>query len=183
MKKKNEDNPIIQEDNGEALSAEALEFINRLLERLHLLDNERNEKLKNESKIEFVYVASGGQHVETQYISLTPRSAEGRLQGKNPSIPEQSSPTRSLSKGEGRKERKPNWREYTATVEDIQNFLMDRILLRHNVITGRVEYRIPDGAPLSSPEWDTIDSDRTIEAPSGAVRGGFIAAHLRPRRE
>ena len=43
-------------------------------------------------------------------------------------------------------ERKPNWKEYMATVEDIQNFLMDRIVLRHNVITKRVEYR----APLSS---------------------------------
>ena len=40
-------------------------------------------------------------------------------------------------------ERKPNWKEYMATVEDIQNFLMDRILLRHNVITKRVEYRVP----------------------------------------
>jgi hypothetical protein len=38
----------------------------------------------------------------------------------------------------------PNWKEYTATVEDIQNFLMDRILLRHNVITGRVECHIPE---------------------------------------
>ena len=28
-------------------------------------------------------------------------------------------------------------------MEDIQNFLMDRVLLRHNVITGRVECRIP----------------------------------------
>jgi hypothetical protein len=27
-------------------------------------------------------------------------------------------------------------------VEDIQNFLMDHILLRHNVITGRVECRV-----------------------------------------
>ena len=36
-----------------------------------------------------------------------------------------------------------NWKEYMATVEDIQNFLMDRIMLRHNVITGRVEYRLP----------------------------------------
>ena len=44
-------------------------------------------------------------------------------------------------------ERKPNWKEYMATVEDIQNFLMDRILLRHNVITGRVEYRLPGSMP------------------------------------
>ena len=49
-------------------------------------------------------------------------------------------------------ERKPSWKEYMATVEDIQNFLMDRILLRHNVITKRVDYR----APLSSPEGDTM---------------------------
>ena len=40
-------------------------------------------------------------------------------------------------------ERKPNWKEYTATVEDIEQFLSNNILLRHNVITGRVE------APLS----------------------------------
>ena len=44
-------------DNNE----EALEFINRLLERLHKADNKQLG-----SKIEVVYVASGGQHVETQ---------------------------------------------------------------------------------------------------------------------
>ena len=42
------------------------------------------------------------------------------------------------------KERKPNWKEYTATVEEIQDFLMDHVPLRHNVITGRVEYRDGD---------------------------------------
>ena len=46
---------------------EDLGFINRLLERLHQADFTNHG-----SKIEFVYVASGGQHVETQYISLTP---------------------------------------------------------------------------------------------------------------
>ena len=61
-----------------------------------------------------------------------------------------------------------NWKEYTATVEDIQNFLMDRIMLRHNVITGRVEYK----APLSSPEGDTI-APWSIEAPLGAVGGAW----------
>ena len=44
-------------DNDE----EALGFINRLLERLHQADFTNHG-----SKIEFVYVASGGQHVETQ---------------------------------------------------------------------------------------------------------------------
>jgi len=49
-------------------------------------------------------------------------------------------------KGRNKKEpseRKPNWKEYMATVEDIQNFLVGRILLRHNVITRRVEFRLP----------------------------------------
>ena len=41
------------------------------------------------------------------------------------------------------KEHKKNWKEYTATVEEIKTFLADRIYLRHNVITGRVEYREP----------------------------------------
>ena len=50
-------------DNDE----DALGFINRLLERLHQADF-----INHGSKIEVVYVASGGQHVETQYISLTP---------------------------------------------------------------------------------------------------------------
>ena len=48
------------------------------------------------------------------------------------------------------KERKQNWREYTATVEDIERFLSDNVLLRHNVVAGRVEYRIPDAWPSES---------------------------------
>ena len=44
-------------DNNE----DALEFINRLLERLH-----QANFTNNGSKIEIVYVASGGQHIETQ---------------------------------------------------------------------------------------------------------------------
>ena len=36
-----------------------------------------------------------------------------------------------------KQERKPNWKEYMATVEDIQNFIMDRLMLRHNVIPRR----------------------------------------------
>ena len=46
---------------------EALEFINRLVERLHQAGHANQG-----SKIEIVYVASGGQHVETQNINLTP---------------------------------------------------------------------------------------------------------------
>ena len=52
-------------DNNE----EALEFINRLLERLH-----QSGHTSQGSKIELVYVASGGQHVETQInIETHPR--------------------------------------------------------------------------------------------------------------
>ena len=47
-------------DNDE----DALEFINRLLERLHQAGHPNQG-----SKIEIVYVASGGQHVETQIIA------------------------------------------------------------------------------------------------------------------
>ena len=56
------------------------------------------------------------------------------------------------------REHKPNWKEYMASVEDIQNFLMDRILLRHNVITRRAEYRLPD-----SGQWQPI-SDRVVDS-------------------
>ena len=69
-------------DNNE----DALEFINRLLERLHLLEKGKNEKLNNERKIEIVIVQSGGQHVETQ-VNIgnplpTPHQREGSLRCK-----------------------------------------------------------------------------------------------------
>ena len=84
-----------------------------------------------------------------------------------------------------KKERKKNWKEYMATVEDIQNFLMDRVLLRHNVITGRVETPTPNPIPeQSSPtrrlsRWGgVIDYSQEAEAtglpsrPGGA--GGWV---------
>ena len=79
MKKRNED---MNFDNNE----DALEFINRLLERLHLLEKGKNEKLNNERKIEIVIVQSGGQHVETQ-VNIgnplpTPHEREGSLRCK-----------------------------------------------------------------------------------------------------
>ena len=75
-------------------------------------------------------------------------------------------------KKKDKKERKPNWKEYVASVEDIQNFLMDRVLLRHNVITRRVEYREPERdlflAPPTAPEGASIDyAFETIVSPSG----------------
>ena len=42
------------------------------------------------------------------------------------------------------KEHKKNWREVRATEEDIQKFLMGTLYLRHNVITGKDEFRVPE---------------------------------------
>ena len=58
----------------------------------------------------------------------------------------------------GESERKPNWKEYTATVDDIRMFLGGRVFLRHNVITGRVEHRWPD-----SSEWQPV-TDRVVNS-------------------
>ena len=49
-------------------------------------------------------------------------------------------------------EHKKNWKEYTATVDDIKAFLNDHIYLRHNVITQRVECRIPAADPFRAAE-------------------------------
>ena len=69
---------------------EAIDFFNRLLERLHQADNEQHG-----SHYHLVYVAPGAQHVETQYISLTPDPSPSRKASPRP-IPAYA-PTRSLS--------------------------------------------------------------------------------------
>lgn len=56
-----------------------------------------------------------------------------------------------------------NWKDSIATVDDIQDFLMNRILLRYNVITGRVEYRIPSSYEHDSTDWQPI-TDRVINS-------------------
>ena len=62
-------------DNGE----DALDFINRLLEQL-----QRAGHTNQGSKIEIVYVASGGQHVETQIIAspCPPPTGGGNANGR-----------------------------------------------------------------------------------------------------
>ena len=60
MKKGNED-PDNLGGLGGMLPAEVLKMLNGLLEQMH-----RAEHINQGSKIEVVYVASGGQHVETQ---------------------------------------------------------------------------------------------------------------------
>ena len=43
------------------------------------------------------------------------------------------------AKSTERTERKANWQEVYATVDDIQQFLSERVMLRFNVVTRRVE--------------------------------------------
>ena len=61
MKKRNEDDPDNLGGLGDMLPAEVLKMLNELLEQMH-----RTGHINQGSKIEVVYVASGGQHVETQ---------------------------------------------------------------------------------------------------------------------
>ena len=44
----------------------------------------------------------------------------------------------------GEKAHKKNWRETYASPEDIQRFLVENVLLRHNEITGEPEFRVPE---------------------------------------
>ena len=60
MNRKDGDNPNHLEEPGDLLNAEFLNKLNHLLEQLHQSGNSNHG-----SKIEFVYVASGGQHIET----------------------------------------------------------------------------------------------------------------------
>jgi len=42
-------------------------------------------------------------------------------------------------KPKAEKEHKPNWREVWASVEDIQQFLSSKVMLRYNLVRGRTE--------------------------------------------
>ena len=66
-------------------------------------------------------------------------------------------------KKEKKKEHAKNWKEYTASVEDIQDFLRDRIQLRRNVITRRVEYRLPSSYEHEGTDWQPI-SDNVVNS-------------------
>ena len=59
-----------------------------------------------------------------------------------------------------RADRKPNWQEVYATVEDIQQFLSERVMLRFNLVTHQTEVHwLTDwGDDLSRPaEWERIN--------------------------
>ena len=67
---------------------------------------------------------------------------------------------------EPRADRKPNWQEVYATVEDIRQFLDERVLLRYNVVTRRVEVHwltdFGDAAP-SLDDWEPL-TDRLVNS-------------------
>ena len=92
MNRKDGENPENLEGLGDMLPADALKLLNELLEHLHQSDHTNHG-----SKIELVYVASGGQHVETQIIigetrsksepeSGPPSAGQGRSAGKLPDV-------------------------------------------------------------------------------------------------
>ena len=71
------------------------------------------------------------------------------------------------------KERKPrsaqgdalrakNWKEYTATVEDIERFLSDHVLLRNNVVTGRTECRVLESDLFADWIAEGLPTDRWL---------------------
>jgi predicted P-loop ATPase len=67
-------------------------------------------------------------------------------------------------KPKGAKERKQNWKEYTATVEDIRRFLEDRVMLRYNVVTRRVEGLSPNPSPIREGNlWQPV-TDRLVNS-------------------
>ena len=81
MKKRNEDDPDNLGGLGGMLPAEVLKMLNELLEQQH-----RTGHPNNGSKIEVVYVASGGQHVETQ-INIGAHPNEGSEKETKDNIP------------------------------------------------------------------------------------------------
>ena len=46
-----------------------------------------------------------------------------------------------------RKEHRKNWRELYASIDDIKQFLLERVILRHNVITQQTEVHVIEQAP------------------------------------
>ena len=76
---------------------------------------------------------------------------------------EKNKPPKGEHKKKEPRERKKNWKEYTVTVEEIQDFLMERMQLRHNVVTGRTEYRLPSTYGREGTEWAPV-TDRVVNS-------------------
>ena len=79
---------------------------------------------------------------------------------------EKEKPKKRKKKTEGdeeQKEHKKPWQEVYATVDDIKSFLADRVFLRHNMVTGRTEFRLPSDYVSDGTEWGPI-SDRAVNS-------------------
>ena len=64
----------------------------------------------------------------------------------------------------GVKERKKAWQETAATVEDIQRFLEDHVMLRYNVVTRQVESLSPNPSPIREGNlWEPV-TDRLVNS-------------------
>ena len=72
------------------------------------------------------------------------------------------------------RERKPNWKEYVASVDDIKAFLSDRIYLKHNVITGRVKYNGVRGYVVVCRSGDEIHAAQQSMAMQAADDSGSV---------
>ena len=90
------------------------------------------------------------------------------MKGKEKRNKGDSCPASTPEKGGEQKEHKQNWREYTATLSEIKDFLRDHVYLRYNTVKHRVEFRLPASDPFVqnstltefvSPEWQPM-SDR-----------------------
>ena len=81
-------------------------------------------------------------------------------------------PMKERKKSEEKKEHKKPWREYTATVEDIQNFLMDRVLLRHNP-TGNRRWLPFEVESITSPREVPFDYEGVYAQAYALYREGF----------
>ena len=69
-----------------------------------------------------------------------------------------------MTKDKERTDRKPNWREVYATVEDIRQFLSENALLRYNTVTGRVEGHVIDEDPWEELVEQAREGTATEEA-------------------
>ena len=158
MKKRNEDDPESLGGLGGMLPAEVLKLLNELLERLHQADFTNHG-----SKIEVVYVASGGQHVETiqtQNVYTTKRQEASKE--KDTLVTEQfndETPLSALFRESHHEELRKtidSWRPYltnSATTVDVLNladFLFDLTTIRPISIYMDLAHLVNHGA-LRSP--------------------------------
>ena len=63
-----------------------------------------------------------------------------------------------------KRERKPNWLELMASVEEIEQFLSERVMLRYNVLTRRVECHVLSDFGRPTAEGYEAVSDRVVNS-------------------